>query len=434
MLEPRRLAARAAAARMAMTLREEVGETVGYRVRFGSKISRATRIEVVTEGVFTRRVLDDPGLEGVAALLFDEFHERSLDADLGLALARDVQTGLREDLRLVVMSATLDGARVARLLADAPVIESSGRAFAVETRYLGRDPRAPIERQVVDAILQAIRERGRLGAGVPARRRRNPPRRAQLRERIADPAVDIVAALRRARRRRRRIAPSRPRRPAGARSCWPPRSRKPRSPSRACGSWSTAGWRGCRATSRTSGSRAWRPCGSRAPPPISGAAAPGAPRPASATACGRRRRPPRSKPPTGPKSWPPICPASCSISPIGACAIRPRSIFSTRRRRPRVAEAKALLAELGAARRAGAHHAGRPAAAAIAVAAAARPHGGRCGRAPGKPALAADIAVVLTERGLGGNDVDLAHRLDGLRHDRSRGRARRARWRSAGPR
>src|ERR1700726_2296385 len=157
MLEPRRLAARAAAARMAMTLREEVGETVGYRVRFGSKISRATRIEVVTEGVFTRRVLDDPGLDGVAALLFDEFHERSLDADLGLALARDVQTGLREDLRLVVMSATLDGARIARLLDDAPVVESSGRAFAVETRYLGRDPRAPIERQVVDAILQGIR-------------------------------------------------------------------------------------------------------------------------------------------------------------------------------------------------------------------------------------------------------------------------------------
>src|SRR5712672_813443 len=98
-LEPRRLAARAAAARMASTLGEAVGDTVGYRVRFGSKISRRTRIEVVTEGVFTRMVLDDPSLDGVAALLFDEFHERSLDADLGLALARDVQTGLREDLR-----------------------------------------------------------------------------------------------------------------------------------------------------------------------------------------------------------------------------------------------------------------------------------------------------------------------------------------------
>ena len=109
-LEPRRLAARAAAARMAATLDEAVGATVGYRVRFGSKISRATRIEVVTEGVFTRMVLDDPSLDGVGAVLFDEFHERSLDADLGLALARDLQQGLREELKLLVMSATIDGA------------------------------------------------------------------------------------------------------------------------------------------------------------------------------------------------------------------------------------------------------------------------------------------------------------------------------------
>src|SRR5258707_2646596 len=114
-LEPRRLAARAAAARMASTLGEAVGDTVGYRVRFGSKISRRTRIEVVTEGVFTRMVLDDPSLDGVAALLFEEFHERSLDADLGLALARDVQQGLREALQLLVMSATIDGARIAKL-------------------------------------------------------------------------------------------------------------------------------------------------------------------------------------------------------------------------------------------------------------------------------------------------------------------------------
>src|SRR5437588_491026 len=115
-LEPRRLAARAAADRMAASLGEQVGDTVGLRVRFGSKVSRRTRIEVVTEGVFTRLILDDPTLGRVAAILFDEFHERSLDADLGLALARDVQRGLREDLRLLVMSATLDGARVARLL------------------------------------------------------------------------------------------------------------------------------------------------------------------------------------------------------------------------------------------------------------------------------------------------------------------------------
>src|SRR5437899_8079232 len=125
-LEPRRLAARAAAARMTASLGEAVGESVGYRVRFGSKVSRRTRIEVVTEGVFTRMILDDPALDGVAALLFDEFHERSLEADLALALALDVQQGLRDDLKLLVMSATLDGARVANLLGAAPVIASKG--------------------------------------------------------------------------------------------------------------------------------------------------------------------------------------------------------------------------------------------------------------------------------------------------------------------
>src|SRR6185437_11040731 len=155
-LEPRRLAARAAAARMASTLGEQVGDTVGLRVRFESKVTKRTRIEVVTEGVFTRLILDDPSLESIAAVLFDEFHERSLDADLGLGLARDAQQGLRQDLRLLVMSATLDGARVAALLGNAPVVESEGRAFPVETRYLGRDPRTPIERQVADAVERAL--------------------------------------------------------------------------------------------------------------------------------------------------------------------------------------------------------------------------------------------------------------------------------------
>src|SRR5215204_5043988 len=154
-LEPRRLAARAAAERMAATLNERVGETVGLRVRFGSKVSAKTRIEVMTEGIFTRLILDDPSLDGIAAVLFDEFHERSLDVDLGLALARDVQQSLREDLRLVVMSATLDGARVAKLLGDAPVIESEGRAFPVETRYVGRNTSVLIERQVAEAAARA---------------------------------------------------------------------------------------------------------------------------------------------------------------------------------------------------------------------------------------------------------------------------------------
>src|SRR5579883_2716840 len=148
-LQPRRLAARAAAERMARTLGERLGETIGLRVRFGSKVSARTRVEMITEGVFTRVVLDDPLLDGIAAVVLDEFHERSLDADLGLALAREVQQSVRADLRLLVMSATMDGARVATLLGGAPVIAAAGRAFAVETRYLGRDAR-PIEPQVAD--------------------------------------------------------------------------------------------------------------------------------------------------------------------------------------------------------------------------------------------------------------------------------------------
>ncbi|QAU49982.1 ATP-dependent helicase HrpB [Bradyrhizobium guangzhouense] len=191
-LEPRRIAARASADRMAKSLGERAGETVGYRVRFGSKISRATRIEVVTEGIFTRQILDDPELSGVAAILFDEFHERSLDADLGLALARDAQLGLREDLRILVMSATLDGARVARLLGEAPVVESEGRAFPVETRYLGRKADAPIERQMADAIASALRADGGsvlafLPGAAEIRRTQN-----FLAERVQDASIEIV--------------------------------------------------------------------------------------------------------------------------------------------------------------------------------------------------------------------------------------------------
>ncbi|WWT32332.1 ATP-dependent helicase HrpB [Pelagibacterium nitratireducens] len=157
MLEPRRLAARAAARRMAQTLGEQVGETVGYRVRLDTKISARTRIEVVTEGVFTSMVLDDPELTGIAAILFDEFHERSLDGDLGLALTLDA-TALREDLRILVMSATLDGAAVATLLGDAPVIESQGRAFPVDTRHIVPDANARIEHAVAAATRRALAE------------------------------------------------------------------------------------------------------------------------------------------------------------------------------------------------------------------------------------------------------------------------------------
>ncbi|MGJ5033400.1 ATP-dependent helicase HrpB [Bradyrhizobium sp. HKCCYLRH3059] len=191
-LEPRRIAARASAERMAKSLGERVGDTVGYRVRFGSKVSRATRIEVVTEGIFTRQILDDPELTGVAAVLFDEFHERSLDADLGLALARDAQQGLREDLRILVMSATLDGARVARLLGDAPVVESEGRAYPVETRYVGRKPDAPVERQMAETIASALRaDAGSVLAFLPgaAEIRRT---HTMLAERVHDASVEIV--------------------------------------------------------------------------------------------------------------------------------------------------------------------------------------------------------------------------------------------------
>jgi ATP-dependent helicase HrpB len=191
-LEPRRIAARASAERMAKSLGERAGETVGYRVRFGSKVSHATRIEVVTEGIFTRQIIDDPELTGVAAVLFDEFHERSLDADLGLALARDAQTGLRDDLRILVMSATLDGARIANMLGGAPVIASEGRAFAVETRYLGRKADMPLERQMADAVAMALRaDPGSVLAFLPGAAE---IRRTQtlLGERIHDAAIEIV--------------------------------------------------------------------------------------------------------------------------------------------------------------------------------------------------------------------------------------------------
>lgn len=135
MLEPRRLAARAVATRMAQLMNEPVGRTIGYRTRLDSKVSAQTRIEVVTEGILTRWLQRDSALEGVALLVFDEFHERSLQADLGLALALDAQSNLRDDLRIMVMSATLDGEAVAKLLGDAPIVTSEGRMFPVETHY-----------------------------------------------------------------------------------------------------------------------------------------------------------------------------------------------------------------------------------------------------------------------------------------------------------
>ena len=192
LLEPRRLAARAAAERMAATLGESTGATIGYRTRLQSRIGPNTRVEVITEGVFTRMILDDPALEGVAVVIFDEFHERSLDADLGLALARESQTLLREDLRILVMSATLDVAGVSRLLEGAPVIETEGRMFPVETRYLSRNPTERFEDAMARAVLQALHEEGgSILAFLPGQGEIHRTLQ-RINDKLRDPAVDVV--------------------------------------------------------------------------------------------------------------------------------------------------------------------------------------------------------------------------------------------------
>ncbi|MEX2372183.1 MAG: DEAD/DEAH box helicase, partial [Dehalococcoidia bacterium] len=171
LLEPRRLAARAAARRMADLLGEKPGETVGYTMRLDRKVSAKTRVLVVTEGVMARMILDDPELSGIAAIIFDEFHERSLDGDFGLALALDVRQGLRPDLRLLVMSATIDGARVAGLMGGAPVIESEGRSFPVDVRYRERPAGEAIEAAMARAIRDALAaEEGSVLAFLPGQR------------------------------------------------------------------------------------------------------------------------------------------------------------------------------------------------------------------------------------------------------------------------
>lgn len=157
LIEPRRLATRSAAHRMAFLHGDDIGQTIGYRMRLDTKVSNKTRIEVVTEGVFTRMVLDDPELSGIECVIFDEFHERSLDADFGLALTLDVQSGLREDLKILVMSATLDIEEISRVLPDAGIVISEGRTFPIDIRYQPRRANDRVEDVVVDAIVNMLK-------------------------------------------------------------------------------------------------------------------------------------------------------------------------------------------------------------------------------------------------------------------------------------
>ncbi|HTP38721.1 MAG TPA: ATP-dependent helicase HrpB, partial [Steroidobacteraceae bacterium] len=191
MLEPRRIAARAAAQFMARQQGEEVGQTVGYRIRFESKVSAATRIEVVTEGILTRMIQDDPELPGIAAILFDEFHERHLAGDLGAALVLDVQGTLRPELRIVVMSATLDGERIAQWL-DAPRISSPGRSFPVQVSYPPARVQESMEHQVARIARQAMQESaGDVLAFLPGRR--EIARTQSVLESTLEGNIDIVA-------------------------------------------------------------------------------------------------------------------------------------------------------------------------------------------------------------------------------------------------
>lgn len=417
-LEPRRLAARAAAERMAKTLGEKVGDTVGLRVRFGSKVSKRTRIEVVTEGIFTRMILDDPELTGIAAVLFDEFHERSLDADLGLAFARDAQQGLREDLKLLVMSATIDGARVASRLGDAPQIESLGRAFPVETRYLPREARAHIEPQVADAVTRALRaDPGSVLVFLPGQAE---IRRTEtlLKERVTDRAVDVVAlygALD-AQVQDRAIAPA------------PPGRRK------VVLATSIA------ETSLTiEGVRVVLDSGLARVPrfePGTGLTRLETVRVSRAAADQRRGRAGRTEPGVCYRLWsepetasleayarPEILSADLSSFALDLAqwgVSDPATLtFLDPPPQAAYAEARKLLIELGAldddGRITGEGKSLRalplPPRLARMVVDAAREGAGE---------MAAQIAVLVTERGLGGNDADLTHRLDQFRRDRSR--------------
>ena len=256
LLEPRRPAARLAAAHMAGLLGERVGETLGYQVRFERRIGPRTRIEVVTEGILTRRLQQDPELAGVGLLIFDEFHERSLQADLGLALALDVVAGLRPDLRLLIMSATLDTGAAARLLGGAPVIQGEGRAWPVEIIYAERTPGPDPVEAVVDRRAPGPDPARRGCPGLPPRGRRDracphPPGRAGGQ---ATPwSCPCMAAC----PSRTRTWPWAPAAAGAAGWSWPRTSPRPASPSKASASSWTAASPASPASPRPRGSPAW---------------------------------------------------------------------------------------------------------------------------------------------------------------------------------
>ena len=413
MLEPRRLAARSAAAFMARSLGEEPGGTIGYRVRLETRVSKATRIEIVTEGVFTRMLLDDPELTGVAAVIFDEFHERSLDADLGLALALDAGV-LRPDLRLLVMSATIDGARVARLLGGAPVIESAGRAFPVETRYVPPDPLQRLEEQMAGAILTALREEeGSILAFLPGQ-----AEIARTHERLAarvPPDIDLAPLYGQltATEQDRAIAPA------------PPGRRK------IVLATSIA------ETSLTiEGIRIIVDSGLRRVPaydPATGLATLATQRVSRAAADQRRGRAGRTAPGVAYRLWgegqngalaafdtPEILAADLSGlaldlaswgvgDPAGLAFLDPPPAAAW-------AEAVALLRQLGALDARGHITAAGRAMARLPL----HPRLAHMMQAAADKGTAAELAVLLGERGLGGTDTDLAHRLARFRADRSR--------------
>ena len=427
-LEPRRLAARAAAARMAQTLGEAVGATVGLRVRAQTRVSAATRIEVVTEGVFTRMILSDPTLEGVAGVVFDEVHERSLDADLGLAFALDAQALLRPDLRLLAMSATVDGAAVAALMGGAPVIASEGRAFSVETRHLGRDPATRFEDDMARAVRRALAEtRAAPGGDVLAFL----PGQAEIRrvaerlaESLGDPAV-VVAPLYGAlspAEQERALAPA----PPGARKVVLATS--------------------IAETSLTiPGVRVVVDGGlSREPrfDPASGLTRLETARVSRAAADQRRGRAGRTAPGVAYRLWDEaqtrglaaFAPPEMRHSDLSGVAL---SLAAWGARDPSAlalldpppagafAEARRLLAELGALDADGAPTAHGRAMAELGLAPRLA-HMVLEGARLGAGARAARLAALLGERGLGGTAVDLSERLAGLERDRS-GRAADAR-------